>query len=150
MKPINTLDEAHKYLSYIAETLYSVSRGFHIDKQDKTMLEKCANDLSEYSKGIEQLKNNMIMKEASVKKQQELKDDLEYKYLSQKRTTDRVLLSVTIAKNNLKKITKSGSQEEILKAKEYVKRLSKQYYIEKQQEEIMKREFDQEVNNGQN
>lgn len=68
MKPNQTLDEAHKYLLYIAEALYNVGSTFHIDKQDKVVLEKYVNDLAEYAKGIEQIKKNMVMKEEMRKK----------------------------------------------------------------------------------
>jgi hypothetical protein len=54
MKPNQTLDEAHKYLLYIAEALYNVGSTFHIDKQDKVVLEKYVNDLAEYAKGTEE------------------------------------------------------------------------------------------------
>ena len=68
MKPQQTLDEAHKYLLYIADALWNVGSTFHIDKQDKVVLEKCANDLAEYAKGIEQVKRNMVMKEELKRK----------------------------------------------------------------------------------
>jgi hypothetical protein len=68
MKPIKTLDEAHKYLLYIADALWNVGSTFHIDKQDKVALEKYANDLAEYAKGIEQVKKNMLMREETKRK----------------------------------------------------------------------------------
>ena len=71
MKPIQSLDEAHKYLLYIADALWNVGSTFHIDKQDKVVLEKYANDLAEYAKGIEQVKKNMVMKEKMRKKEME-------------------------------------------------------------------------------
>jgi len=71
MKAIKTLDEAHKYLLYVADALYNVGSSFHIDKQDRVILEKCANDLAEYAKGIEQVKNNMVTKEEMRKKEME-------------------------------------------------------------------------------
>jgi hypothetical protein len=74
MKPQQTLDEAHKYLLYIADALWNVGSTFHIDKQDKVVLEKYANDLAEYAKGIEQVKNNMVMKDETRKKEMEEED----------------------------------------------------------------------------
>jgi len=71
MKAIKTLDEAHKYLLYVADALYNVGSSFHIDKQDRVILEKCANDLAEYAKGIAQVKNNMVTKEEMRKKEME-------------------------------------------------------------------------------
>jgi hypothetical protein len=68
MRPIQTLDEAHKYLMYIADALYNVGSTFHIDKQDKVVLEKYANDLAEYAKGIEQVKKNMLAKDEFKRK----------------------------------------------------------------------------------
>ena len=68
MKPTSTLDEAHKYLLYIADALANISNGYKIDKQDRIVLEKYANDLAEYAKGIEQVKNNIVMKEEAKKK----------------------------------------------------------------------------------
>jgi len=69
MKPIQTLDEVYKYLLYIAEALYSTSRNFGVDRNDRALLEKYSDDLLQYSKGIEQLKNNMAMKEEMKKKE---------------------------------------------------------------------------------
>lgn len=74
MKPLNTLDEAYKYLLYIADALANVSNGYKIDKQDRIVLEKYANDLAEYAKGIEQVKNNIEMKEEAKKKELEEED----------------------------------------------------------------------------
>jgi hypothetical protein len=71
MKPINTLDEAYKYLLYIADALANVSSGYKIDKQDRVVLEKYANDLAEYAKGIEQVKNRILAKEEAKKKEME-------------------------------------------------------------------------------
>jgi hypothetical protein len=75
MKPIQSLDEAHKYLLFIADALYSVSSSFHIEKQDKTTLEKYANDLAEYAKGIETIKNSMVWKEEMKQKMIEEEQD---------------------------------------------------------------------------
>lgn len=75
MKPLNTLNEAHKYLLYIADALANVSSGYKIDKQDRIILEKYANDLAEYAKGIEQVKNNIVMKEEVRKKEMEGEED---------------------------------------------------------------------------
>jgi len=74
MKPIATLDEAHKYLLYIADALYNVSSTFHIDKQDKVILEKCANDLAEYAKVVDQVKSRMRAKEQMRKEEIEEED----------------------------------------------------------------------------
>jgi len=74
MKPIPTLDEAHKYLLYIADALWNVGSGFHIDKQDKGILEKCANDLAEYAKVVDQVKNRMRAKEQMRKEEIEEED----------------------------------------------------------------------------
>lgn len=63
MKPEKTLDEAHQYLLYIADALWNVGSSFHIDKQDKVILEKCANDLAEYAKVVDQVKSRMRAKE---------------------------------------------------------------------------------------
>ena len=71
MKPLSTLDEAHKYLFYIADALYNVSSSYRIEKVDKVVLEKYANGLAEYAKGIEKLKNNMEMKEEIKRKELE-------------------------------------------------------------------------------
>jgi len=69
MKPEKTLDEAHQYLLYIADTLWNVGSSFHIDKQDKVILEKCANDLAEYAKVVDQVKNRMRAKEQMRKEE---------------------------------------------------------------------------------
>ena len=69
MKPISTLDEAHKYLMYIADALWNVSSTFYIEKQDKVVLEKYANDLAEYAKGIEQVKRNMLARGEAKKRE---------------------------------------------------------------------------------
>ena len=74
MKPLSTLDEAHKYLLYVADALANVSNGYKINKQDRIVLEKYANDLAEYAKGIEQVKNNIVMKEEAKKKEMEEED----------------------------------------------------------------------------
>ena len=63
MKSIQTLDEVQKYLMCLADALDNQSRSFSIDKQDRVILEKYAEGLYEYYKGLEQLKNNMISKE---------------------------------------------------------------------------------------
>jgi len=63
MKPNQTLDEAHKYLMYIADALWNAGSTFHMEKQDKVILEKCANDLAEYAKVIDQVKNRIQLKE---------------------------------------------------------------------------------------
>lgn len=73
MKPNKTLSEAHNYLVYIAEALNSVSKQFSVDREDKISLQKCAEDLYEYSKEVEQLKNNIEEKEKMKKK--ELEDE---------------------------------------------------------------------------
>lgn len=75
MKPIQSLNEAHKYLLYIADALANVSNGYKIDKQDRIVLEKYANDLAEYAKGIEQVKNNIEMKEEAKKEEFEREED---------------------------------------------------------------------------
>lgn len=75
MKPLSTLDEAHKYLLYVADALANVSNGYKINKQDRIVLEKYANDLAEYAKGIEQVKNNIEMKEEAKKKEIEEEEE---------------------------------------------------------------------------
>ncbi len=69
MKPNKTLSEAHNYLVYVAEALESVSNQFNIDRNDKISLKKCAEDLYEYSKVVEQLKQRMEAKEQAKKKE---------------------------------------------------------------------------------
>ena len=75
MKPTPILNEAHKYLLYIADALANISNGYKIDKQDRIVLEKYANDLAEYAKGIEQVKNNIEMKEEAKKKELEEEEE---------------------------------------------------------------------------
>jgi hypothetical protein len=74
MKPLSTLNEAHKYLLYIADALANVSSGYKIDKQDRIVLEKYANDLAEYAKGIEQVKKSIVMKEEAKREELEEED----------------------------------------------------------------------------
>ena len=143
MKPIQTLDEAHKYLLYIADALWNVGSSFHIEKQDKVLLEKCANDLAEYAKVVEQVKSNIIAGETKKEKVQQTAV-LEERYSYHKRAAERSLLSVTIAVNNLKKIQKSGSEKEIADYKEYTKKLKDLYFTAKQNEEIAKKEMEEE------
>ena len=143
MKPIQTLDEAYKYLLYIADALANVSGGYKIDKQDRAVLEKYANDLAEYAKGIEQVKNRILAREAQKEKVLQ-RASLEEQYFYHKRAAERSLLSVTIAKNNLKKIQKSGNEKEIEQQKEYIKKLSNLYFIAKQQEEAKKKEMEEQ------
>jgi len=70
MKPISTLDEARKYLIYVTEALYSVSKLHSLDKQERMVLEKYSEDLFQYADGLEQVKNIIAAKEQ--KKQNDL------------------------------------------------------------------------------
>lgn len=69
MKPNQTLSEAHNYLVYIADALFNTSRSFSMDKQDRISLEKYAEDILAYSKGLEKLMKNMEVKEQMKKKE---------------------------------------------------------------------------------
>jgi hypothetical protein len=71
MKSTKTLTEAHNYLVYIADALYSVSQQFSVDRSDRVMLEKFSQDLFAYSKSLEILKNNIFNKEQMKKKELE-------------------------------------------------------------------------------
>jgi hypothetical protein len=69
MRPIQTLEEAHNYLIYIADALYALSKKYSVDKMDRVVLEKYAEGIIDYSKGLEQLKVSMEMKEQKKKKE---------------------------------------------------------------------------------
>lgn len=71
MNSNQTLTEAHNYLIYIADALHSVSQKYSIEKQDRVILEKYAEDLIAYAKSLDKLKNNMILKEKMKKEELE-------------------------------------------------------------------------------
>lgn len=68
MKINQTLNEVQKYLIYIADALYNLSESYRLDKTDRNLLAKYAEDIAVCEENIKHLKNSLIMKEEMKKK----------------------------------------------------------------------------------
>src|SRR5665213_3996609 len=101
MKINQTLTEARKYLLYISDALHATAQAYSTDKEDRTILEKYASDLFEYSNGLEQMKNNIVAKEQSKKKMQ-IVAELESTYETKKRITAKAANNLPVSYTHLR------------------------------------------------
>lgn len=143
MKSIKVLEESNKYLISISDYIYRLSTQYSVDKNDRDLLEHYADDLMDIQKKLEVMKNNWMLKENSNNKIVEVSSELEYKYKTQKRITENKRIAEAVAKRKLDEIKKSGTINEIDKAQDYVKELNWQYIVARQEEDKLKREFEQ-------
>jgi len=116
MKPNQTLDEASKYLLYISDALQGLAQSYSTDKQDRAALEKIAADLYDYSKGIQQLKTNIISKEDTKRKIQVVAE-LQSVYEQKKRIRENAAKNLRTIQSVLDKVKDSGIQTDIEEAK---------------------------------
>jgi hypothetical protein len=144
MRNNQTLEEARKYLLYVSDALNSVAQAYSTDKEDRTVLQKFAADLFEYSNGLEQLKNNIIAKEQTKRKIQ-LSTDLESTYENQKRITAKTTNNLRIIKAVLEKAKKSGVEKDIEEAKRRVAYYTQQHTMATQLEMNAKRDLEREI-----
>jgi hypothetical protein len=144
MKTNQILDEARKYLLYAADVLHSSSQNYSIEKQDRIVLEKYASDLFDYSKGIEQLKNHIIVGEQQKKKIQ-IVTELENTYDAHRRVADKVREDLRIVKATLKKAEESGNQADIEEMKKRLKYYSNQKLVAERNELNAKIEYEKGV-----
>lgn len=142
MKTNQTLDEARKYLLYVSDALNSVAQAYSTDREDRTVLQKFAADLFEYSNGLEQLKTNIIAKEQTKKKVQ-IVAELESTYENQKRITIKATTNLRIIKAVLEKAKKSGVEKDIEEAKRRVAYYIQQHTLATQLEMNAKRDLEQ-------
>jgi hypothetical protein len=142
MRSDKTLDEARKYLLYVADALQSVAQSYSIEKQDKEVLQKFADDLFGYSKGLEQLKNRMVYGEQQ-KKKVAVTAELEGIYESQKRNTEKARNNLRIIRAVWKKAVDSGVERDIEEARARMLYYKKQNFIAEQLELKAKRDFEQ-------
>jgi hypothetical protein len=142
MRSDKALDEARKYLLYVADALHSVAQSYSVEKQDKEVLQKFADDLFGYSKGLEQVKNRMLYGEQQ-KKKIAVTAELEGIYESQKRITEKAHSNLRIIKAVLKKAVEAGVERDIEETKARVAYYTKQNFIAEQLELKAKRDFEQ-------
>jgi predicted transcriptional regulator len=141
MKIHQTLDEARKYLLYVSDALNSVAQAYSTDKEDRTVLEKIASDIFDYSNGLDQLKNNIVSKE-QTKRKLEVTADLESAYENQKRISAKATSNLRIIKAVLEKAKKSGIEKDIEEAKKRVAYYTQQHALATQLEMNAKRDLE--------
>lgn len=141
MKTYHTLEEARKYLLYISDALNATAQSYSTDKEDRTVLEKIASDLFEYSNGLEQLKQNIVAKEEN-KRKLEIVADLESTYENQKRITAKATNNLRVIKAVLEKAKKSGVEADIEEAKRRLAYYTQQHDLALQLEANAKRDLE--------
>lgn len=142
MRNNQTLEEARKYLLYVADALHATAQSYSTDREDREVLNKFASDLFEYSNGLEQLKNNIIAKE-QIKRKVQITAELEDAYEAQKKITAKAVNNLRIVKSILEKAKKSGVEKDIEEAKRRVDYYTKQHTLAGQLELNAKRAFEQ-------
>lgn len=141
MKTHQTLDEARKYLLYVSDALHSVAQAYSTAKEDRSVLEKFASDIFDYSQGLDQLKTNIIAKE-QTKKKLEIVAELEYTYQNRKKVTANAATNVRIIKSVLEKAKKLGIEKDIEEAKRRVVYYNQQYDLAMQLEAKAKKDLE--------
>lgn len=141
MNKNQTLDEARKYLLYVSDALHSVAQAYSTAKEDRSVLEKFASDIFDYSQGLDQLKTNIIAKE-QTKKKLEIVAELESTYQNRKKVTANAAINVRIIKSVLEKAKKSGIEKDIEEAKRRVIYYNQQYDLAMQLEAKAKKDLE--------
>jgi len=142
MKPNQTLNEARKYLLYVSDALHAVAQSHLVDREARSILDKYAADIFEYSNGLEKLGNHITAKEQTQKKLQVVAE-LQDIYEARKRNTIKARENLRIVKARLKQAEETGIEKDIEEAKQRVAYYSKQNIIAQQNELTAKREFEQ-------
>ena len=143
MRPIQTIDEAKKYLSYVADALAGVASSYGVDKHDRETLEKFAGDMLEYLKALEQFKLNLSAKE-QAKRRIQVNAELEQVYDNCKRVTKNAQENVRITDLRLKEVEKDGTKKDI---DEYKRRLAfymREYLVAQRNEALAKRAMNEQ------
>jgi len=143
MRPIQTIDEAKKYLSYVADALAGVASSYGVDKHDREALEKFATGVLEYSKALDQFKLTLSAKEQAKRKIQ-VNAELEHVYEKCQHITKNAQENVRITDLRLKEAEKDGTKKDI---DEYKRRLSfymKEYLVAQRNEALAKRAMNEQ------
>lgn len=138
MRPTQIIDEASKYLSYVSEALRGAASTYGVDKKDREVLEKFAADMVEYTKGLGQLKLNLVAKEQEKRKAQ-ITSELEYTYDSCKRMTKNAQENVRITDARIKRLEKDGNKKDLEETKQRLAFYMREYLVAQQNEAKAKR-----------
>ena len=142
MKPNQTINEARKYLLYVSDALHAIAQSHSVGKEERSILDKYAADIYEYSTGLEKLGNYIISKEQTKKKIQ-IVAELEDTYEARKRTTVKARENLCIVKGRLKLAEESKNEADIEEFKKRVAYYTTQHTAASYNELIAKREFEQ-------